>query len=418
MIKKSLVAFTLLVAGYINAQEGTASPYSFYGIGDVRFSGTHENRAMGGINMLKDSTQLNFINPASYANLNRVVMTLGATNKFTKLKTDDSNDNSNRTTLDYLALGLPVGNFGVGFGLAAHSSVGYKTRTVYSDLVTSQETSRFFQGTGGVNKVFGSVGYKYKDLQVGVELNYYFGKIETTSKEYRYGLQYGTREIASSSVSSFAPTFGLMYNKKVDAKNSLFLAVAYTPEVDMKLTNERDIAVVEYYSEELETVKDDLGTIHDKNTLKSPSDLTIGVGFGQLQKYSIGAEVSMKSSNAFGNRWSDIGNVSFENGMKLGVGGYYIPRYNSFTNYWDRVTYRGGFNYNKTGMLINGEEINDATLTLGLGLPLTGTFSKVNVGVELGSRGTTSSGLVKENYFNLTLSLTLCDRWFERSRFQ
>jgi hypothetical protein len=30
------------------AQEGTASPYSYYGIGDVRFKGTVENRSMAG----------------------------------------------------------------------------------------------------------------------------------------------------------------------------------------------------------------------------------------------------------------------------------------------------------------------------------------------------------------------------------
>ena len=36
------------------SQEGTSSPYSFYGIGDTKFSGTLESRSMGGISIAQD----------------------------------------------------------------------------------------------------------------------------------------------------------------------------------------------------------------------------------------------------------------------------------------------------------------------------------------------------------------------------
>jgi hypothetical protein len=49
------------------AQEGTAS-YSYYGIGDVRFKGTVENRSMG-VAVEQDSIHINLQNPASFANL-------------------------------------------------------------------------------------------------------------------------------------------------------------------------------------------------------------------------------------------------------------------------------------------------------------------------------------------------------------
>jgi hypothetical protein len=47
MIKKIIVSACLLLSLVSFAQEGTASPYS-YGIGDVRFKGTVENRSMAG----------------------------------------------------------------------------------------------------------------------------------------------------------------------------------------------------------------------------------------------------------------------------------------------------------------------------------------------------------------------------------
>jgi hypothetical protein len=46
------------------AQEGTASPYSYYGIGDVRFKGTVENRSMAAVAVEQD-IHINLQNPAS-----------------------------------------------------------------------------------------------------------------------------------------------------------------------------------------------------------------------------------------------------------------------------------------------------------------------------------------------------------------
>jgi hypothetical protein len=48
--------------------------------------------------------------------------------------------------------------------------------------------------------------------------------------------------------------------------------------------------------------------------------------------------------------------------------------------------YRGGLKYEKTGLVVDGESINDG-FTLGIGLPITG-LSHVNIGFELGKRGT------------------------------
>ena len=45
----------MLLSLHTFAQEGTASPYSFYGIGEVKFKGTVDTRAMAGIGILNDS---------------------------------------------------------------------------------------------------------------------------------------------------------------------------------------------------------------------------------------------------------------------------------------------------------------------------------------------------------------------------
>jgi len=56
-------------------------------------------------------------------------------------------------------------------------------------------------------------------------------------------------------------------------------------------------------------------------------------------------------------------------------------------------------------------------MSLGAGLPITGTFSNVNIGIEFGKKGTTSAGLVQENYLNFSVGFSFNDKWFVKSKF-
>ena len=92
MIKKFIVPVFLLFTLISFAQQGTSSPYSFYGIGDVKFRGTAENRAMGGLTIYTDSIHLNFQNPASYSNLKLTTFSLGGTYLTTDLSTNKQSE--------------------------------------------------------------------------------------------------------------------------------------------------------------------------------------------------------------------------------------------------------------------------------------------------------------------------------------
>jgi hypothetical protein len=80
--------------------------------------------------------------------------------------------------------------------------------------------------------------------------------------------------------------------------------------------------------------------------------------------------------------------------------------------------YRAGLKFEKTGLVINSQSINDMGATLGIGLPVSGSFSNVNLGFEIGKKGTTASNLIQENYAILSLSLSLNDRWFQKRKFE
>ena len=415
MIKKIITSAFLILSFVSFAQEGTASPYSFFGIGDVRYKGTSDIRSMAGIAVEQDSIHINMDNPASYANLKNTTFAVGGTYNTTKLKTSSESASARRTTLDYLAVGLPLGKFGLGFGLLPYSSVGYKIESLATDA--SQNNNRF-NGTGGLSKVFLGIGYKITpSLSFGADAHYNFGKIETSSLEFITGVPVGTRELNKVDLSGVNFDAGLMYQTKINKKLSFFSSLNYTLESTLSSTNKRSISTVMYNASYDLSLVDAIDDVTIQKDLKLPSKLTIGVGIGEARKWLIGAQVSMRDAGSLAISYNNLDNVSYEKQQKYSLGGYYIPNYKSYTSYAKRIVYRGGFRYEKTGLVVNSESINDMGITLGIGMPITGSFSNINFGFEIGKKGTTTSGLVQENYANLSVGMSLNDKWFVKRKF-
>jgi len=101
----------------------------------------------------------------------------------------------------------------------------------------------------------------------------------------------------------------------------------------------------------------------------------------------------------------------------VGIGGFFTPKYNSLTSYFERMTYRAGVNYEDTGLIINKEAIKGYNANLGFGFPVGRYNSNINLGFEYGQRGNTNMGLIKENYYGVNIGLSFNDIWFQRRKF-
>ena len=433
MIKRNFLITILLISFNFQAQEGTSSPYSFYGIGSLKFKGTTENRAMGGISIYNDSIHMNFRNPASYVGKNLfsfnnearlVKFTVGIGHSDTKLETSETSDNTTTTTFDYLGLNIPMGKFGMGFGLIPYSSVGYKLESRNSiDSIQYK-----YSGNGGVIKVFLGLGYLISDnLSVGFDAHYNFGNLQNSALEFLYDdeelpLDYQAREINRSDLSGINYNLGISYNRIINKNTQIVSSLTYSPSYNLKSKNKRTFASVivndnniEYPINQIEVDLLSLGL--EETDLKMPSKMSIGLGIGSIRNWFIGSEYTMIKSSVFSSDLLDIENATFEDSSVLSVGGFYIPDYNSFNKLWQRIVYRSGIYFEKTGLNINNQSIKEFGISFGLGIPVGRLFSNINTVVEIGSRGTTNENLVKENFVNFQLSLSLNDRWFVKRKY-
>ena len=149
--------------------------------------------------------------------------------------------------------------------------------------------------------------------------------------------------------------------------------------------------------------------------MQIPTTATLGVGYGEDKKWFLGAEYSFQELSSFENELTPASNLEYQNAQTYRLGGYYIPDYTSFTSYMKRLTYRAGAKVSKSGIVVDNKEINDFGITFGLGLPLSSmsrSLSNINIGFELGKRGTKYGDLVEESYFKVNVGLSLNDKWF------
>lgn len=437
MIKKLVLVFIALFAIQSYAQETTASPYSFYGIGTLKFKGTVENMSMGGLSIYKDSIHINLRNPATYGGNNietfnneshPVKFTVGGGHTSTNLKTSSSEARVSSSTFDYFALSIPVGKFGFGFGLLPYTAVGYRLETNNSagDLDTR------FRGEGGLNKAFLAFGYQITDaLSFGVDANYDFGNIQNNTIQFGYNsdgepLQTQSRETNRSDLSGINFNFGIHYQKKITDKLELQTALTFQPSSDINSTNERSFSNITINSVSgaefpISTIDADLAAVGlDKTSLTLPSKLAFGAGIGAPRKWFAGVEYTRENTSEFSNALYDNTGTTFVDGSIFSFGGFFIPKYNSFTSYWQRVVYRAGLRFENTGLQVQEQTINEFGISFGVGLPV-GTsrnpFSNANLGIEIGQRGTTDANLIQENFLKFKISLSLNDRWFQKRKF-
>lgn len=426
MTKKFLVFFSLFITASFFAQRTSLSPYSFFGVGEEFSAMTVEQAGMGGIGVAYNHYKyLNFTNPAAIANLRYTTYAFGASHKDLKLKSTTSTQSSTLTTFSYVGIGFPLGRKGgFGVGIQPISSVGYELENTVRDANGDLQEISLFQGSGGVNRIYMNLGFiVFKDFSVGAEASFNFGNINNTIINQREGLALGTKYEEINQVRGNSIKLGAQYKKVL--KNNLNV----TAGAAVKLANDMRVTGDDYlYSLILlggaQIPRDTLSTNGISGTFQMPVNSTLGIGIGKIDKWYAGIEYETQQAYQT-NGFLSTTNTAFRygNSSRLAIGGFYLPKINSISSYFDRITYRFGIRMENTGLLVDGSgnnsnfsEIKDFGISFGLGIPLK-QLSTINVALEYGKRGTTDNNLIQENYFNMRLSLSLTDiNWFIKRR--
>lgn len=389
---------------------------------------------MGGIatatNTINMYNSINPLNPASYASMHITVIDAGLYGSFVTLsKTGVPDQTNSNFRLSHVTFGIPVTHHSaLSFGLMPYSELGYKYSQSIKGFGTGAATDTntvnyIYSGEGGLSKSYIGYGFNIgRHLAVGANVSYIFGDLKQSSSTELPNLYgaFNSRQEQNNSIGGLNYDFGAQYT--IPFTDERRLTIGYAGSAGTKLNSESSFVVSQYttdYSTNDESpATDTVVNNHNPNSkIQLPSINHFGVAYQYDRKFLIGADYSM------GN-WSNynINGVSqgLQNSNSIAVGGQITPNANSIHSYLAVVDYRLGAHFDKTYMVVNNQSIKQYGITFGLGLPLVrnGTsFYKVNFAGEIGQRGSLSNSLVKETYFNIHLSFTLNDQWFQKYKF-
>ncbi len=425
MLKRIFYIFLLFISITVTAQRTNSSPYSFFGIGQQYSSQTVEQASMGGIGIaFNDMYHLNFLNPAANAALRLATYSIGVNANDLTIKDFSGSQKSTSSTLSYINIGFPVGkNAGVSFGLKPNTSVGYSLLNAVNDINGNAIEATRFYGSGGTNKIYGAYGISISNsFKVGLEAEYVFGKTENNILSQRLNTQFGTKNNEVTTIRGTGFKLGVQYQKELKNKLKLNLGASFKLENSLTTTGNENLYSLAIASSTLEIPKDTLYSASVNGKIVNPMKTGLGVGLGKDNKWYVGLNYEFQDALNLQGSILTSSSYKYNNSSKVAIGGFYLPKDNSISSYWQRVIYRAGFRYENTGLMVNGTgtigdftEITDFGISFGLGLPLK-DLSNLNLGVEYGQKGSTANNLIQENYFNFKLSLSLNDIWFRKKR--
>jgi hypothetical protein len=287
------------------------------------------------------------------------------------------------------------------------------------DLGGDVNRVNLFRGEGTLSTVQAALGFQFSpEFALGLRTNFYFGNLYDINE-----LTYSDAELINgyetkNKVKTFNFTLGTAYQKKFGTDRKMTLGATYTfgttGDMETQYTNST------YFYTTPETKSNE--TIIEQNLSKDknliPMEFSLGAGYGREAKWFLGTQFDFKKGETIQYLGQPFAN---QDSYRIAAGGWYLPNYNNFRSYFSRVTYRYGAYYEKGNLQVNGTNINQFAITGGMTLPFenrsTSRMSGIDVGVELGNRGTLENNLIRQNFINFKIGLNFADKWFQKRLF-
>lgn len=422
------------------------SPYSRYGLGNINPTEFAPLQSMGGIAAgYNNPYQLNLTNPASTAFLSYTSFETGGFAKYSVLSANDESASNWSGNISHFALGFPLRNslnkafsrekspldYGMALGLMPYSLTGYDVEST-STLPNIGEVTYKYLGSGATYQAFLNSSIKYNNLAVGGHVGYLFGSgIDETATLFRDVENAFTNVLRDEySLNGFIWRLGVQYE----------FIIGKTPEDDAKTLIERPRLVIGAYGNSgsniditgssiaartnslytgsnLDTIT---SSVEIEDIMNLPSEFGIGFTYSLLtdkkRRIKFGSDFKIGQWSQYNN---PLKNETLANSWRVAVGGEMVPNTNSYNRYTDLMRYRVGFHYGADPRVVNGEQLTNYGLTLGLGFPLKlprGMPSFMNIGLEAGQLTAPTS--LSENYYKINVGFTLNDNtWFYKQKF-
>lgn len=422
----------------VSAQTGeymAYTPYSIFGIGDLYQQGSAYHRSMAGVGIAsRDVRYLNSLNPASLPVRDTLsfMLDFSLLNSNNIYRQGDIRSARNITNMGSITMSFPImKNLAMMVGVSPYSAGGYGYSVKETDpavIATTGNINYYDYGQGSLYKLYGGLGYAIlKNLSVGAEADYIFGNSGKYFTEQFSEKGYNTvQDSYTLNLQSFTGKFGVQYEQNLSTKTKLGIGATYTLGSELKGTV--DYKHQSVGSAETVTVSSKTDTLGvNSESVRLASEFGVGISLNIEDRLRAELDYSYADWTGTGmGTASGFANPECKTPFAAGVrqcfraGVEYTPDRFNVRYRWKRYSYRAGAYYTTEYYKVAGNEIGTFGITFGATLPVRETYlhNGISIGVDMGQRGTTSAGLVRERYIRFCVGLNLHDIWFQKRRYE
>jgi hypothetical protein len=404
------IIFIALIPSLVVLADG--STYSRFGIGDIMYNSGGTRMGSAGTSIANMSPfSINRINPAGLTGLRYVRFTGGFTYSATSTKDQTQSAFRGDGSFTGLYFGIPLWNeygLAISAGLAPYSSVNYKVRIPTDQFGVQYDID--YIGEGGLSKSSFALALRpLNSLSIGFSYNYIFGNMRTKWQTLSNSTDFYSAEITrSAELRGSSLTAGCLYT----GFEPLSIGIVLTTTADLSTTHR----TIYGYSTGSDTSAGEKGA------------LTIPLAYGFGLSYRIGNRIVL-SGDIYAQEWQNmkLNGIAFTDlrrSVRYAIGGEYLASPEPSTSFIDHISYQAGLVYNQSYYRIQGEPINELSVSAGISIPIV-YDTKLTIASEYLIRGTTKqivgSGssipiqFVKDNIFRLNFELGLGELWFIQS---
>ncbi|MBO9565461.1 MAG: hypothetical protein J7621_21975 [Niastella sp.] len=405
------ITFLLLITAVDATAQDYNAPYSIYGVGDLeqRFYDRSIGMANSSLSLVSTPMYQFLKNPASLSGLERsnVYVNMALTGRTVSYAGDAINE-GNRTTRDFSIKSFSVATklnkyWASSIGFMPVSYAGYRYTATKTIEGSNDTYAGDYEGDGGLYNVYWNNALALgKHFSVGVRSSFIFGSLNLTETLSGEALAASIVTKTRDYYNNFRFEFGSIYRANITSNWQFALGGKFTTKT--KLNSDRTVTITEGTT----VIKEDQEVKSDAFSL--PVSYDAGISLTHKNRLTFSVDYNYQS-------WTDLKQrgygYSLIDSRRLSAGIQFSNQVEAWGRRYEKNYIQAGFFTNNSYLRVRNTPINEIGGSIGYGSYLSGSLF-YGLSVEAGRRGTIVNGLIKENYVQGTLTLSLREFLFSK----
>lgn len=311
---------------------------------------------------------------------------------------------------------------GISFSLMPVAQSGYNVTTSAISPAGQNNSgedlsyTRTVDGHGGLNALEAGIGWRITpNISVGYAPSFVFGSYSVDSRFSFDNPNFQDTGYTTQTTSrGFRNRFGVYSRLPGFGGSSSNLAIGATAVLPVNLSVDR---------EQVASIGNQEVTVSGKENFNIDGSLPFEAGFGFAYHFN---NITTISSDVLYQNWSSATQTdthsSFDvtDRIRFGIGTQINASRASSgeLRFRERFNYRLGASYDTGHLKDENGQVQTVLINAGLGIPSMRSGSSVNINFEFGFRGNEINGALSENIYGVSISLSLSELMFIRSRIQ